>query len=716
MARVLAVDDDLTVLTLIRRYLKVAGHDVVMARDGEDALAQLRTLRPDVVVCDVNMPGKNGFEVLEAIRADPDFASQPFVLLTSEDDRDSIRRGMRLGADDFLSKPADSKELVESIARVLDKKRRLSSLVAATALSSSSEMRAHYASALSGQTENEVPGLAAKPASAASALPDRPATGAAVQPEIDDGVRTGFRTVLACGIVDFGALSGRLQSEDLAALLDAYLQTTIQSILAHGGQVLKLMGDNVVAMFGHNPDDVPAAAAAAALRAALDVVHHAVNADLASTLPPSLLAPAFEVVAGVHSASVTLSETASDAPGSLVISGAGVELACLLRDRATATGWRVAASVAAVELAGPAGGFNHGAPQVIDSGGIGAPLLAVGLTQQPATARHAPGAAMNAALAAVLHENARSGAQASKAALDAALEALNDAESAEFEVLRPAGLGKSRLPPIRGYRIERKIGEGGMSTVYLAESEARSGKVVLKVLKGQRGDDEALWARFFQECAILSSIKHEHVVRIYDQGFGDEFAYIAMEHLAGGGLTELIRAGVTPRQAMSLLSQAAGALAEIHRRGILHRDIKPANFLLRAQSVLVLTDFGVAKRVGQSASHTLHGEVLGTPYYVSPEQAQGGKVTPAADIYSLGVIFHELLCGRRPFDGETLMEILSQHLTAPIPRLPEELAEYQPLIDGMLAKQVEDRFQDSHAVLDEIDRIWTLQAVRKMQS
>ena len=703
MARVLAVDDDLTVLTLIRRYLRTAGHEVLMARDGDDALVQLRASRFDVVVCDVNMPGKTGFEVLEAIRADAGLAAQPFVLLTSEDDRDSIRRGMRLGADDFLSKPADSAELVESIARVLDKKRRLSSLVAATALSSSGEMRAHYTSALT-QTEGSAP-----PLSDSISVPDKitqPDVGAFVQRTSE------FRTITACAIDDFGALSGRMKSEELSALLDTYLQATIQTILAHGGQVLKLTGDGVVAVFGHRPDDAPSAAARAALRAAVEIVRHASADQLQNTLPPSRIVPPFKVVAGVHSGVVL----ADDSGDSLSISGEGVDLACALRDRAASLGWRVIASTAAIEVAGPECEIEANPAQLLDAGGR--KTLSVQQLVSPAqTAKVAPGEALNAALAAVLRETARSGAQASKEALDGALAAINDAQSAEFELTPSASGGRpqNRLPPIRGYRIERKIGEGGMSTVYLADSDAREGKVVLKVLKGRRDDDEALWARFFQECAILSSIKHEHVVRIYDQGFGDEFAYIAMEHLAGGGLAELIRSGVTPRQAMSLLSQAASALAEIHRRGILHRDIKPANFLLRAQSVLVLTDFGVAKRVGQKLSHTLQGEVLGTPHYVSPEQAQGELVTPASDVYGLGVIFHELLCGRRPFEGETLMEILSQHLTAPIPRLPEELAEYQPLINGMLAKQVENRFPSAHAVLDEIDRVWTVQAVRKMK-
>ena len=693
MARVLAVDDDLTVLTLIRRFLKLAGHEVLIARDGEEALVQIRATRPDVVVCDVNMPGKSGFEVLEAIRADPDFAGQPFVLLTSEDDRDSIRRGMRLGADDFLSKPAQSDELIESIARVLDKKRRLSSLVASTALSSSGEMRAHYASALA-------QGGGAAAVSAAEPDASVPAG------------QSGVRAILACGIRDFGALSGRLPSDELSALLDDYLQMTIQSILAHGGQIVKLMGDNVIAVFGHGSGDDNQTAAVAMIRAGLDILQ-ARAASLDDTLPPSLMAPAFEIAVGVHSGMVTLAGAPGGVQGSLSITGEGVDVACLLRDRAPKLGWSITASNAALALAGP-GAFKIAEEVSIEAGGH-APVRAARLAPSQSGSRQPPGTALNAALAAVLHENALSGAQASKEALDAALEAIGGDELANHNGAPRLRGPKHRLPSIRGYRIERKIGEGGMSTVYLADNEAGGGKVVLKVLKGRRGDDEALWARFFQECAILSSIKHEHVVRIFDQGFGDEFAYIAMEHLAGGGLVELIRTGVTPRQAMSLLSQAASALAEIHQRGIIHRDIKPANFLLRAQSVLVLTDFGVAKRVGQSASHTVHGEVLGTPFYVSPEQAQGGLVTPAVDIYSLGVIFHELLCGRRPFDGETLMEILSQHLTAPIPRLPEELAEYQPLLDGMLAKEVEHRFAGAHALLDEIDRIWTAQAVRKMQ-
>ena len=128
--------------------------------------------------------------------------------------------------------------------------------------------------------------------------------------------------------------------------------------------------------------------------------------------------------------------------------------------------------------------------------------------------------------------------------------------------------------------------------------------------------------------------------------------------------------------------------------------------------MLVLTDFGVAKRMEQKASQTAHGEVLGTPYYIAPEQAHGAETTPRADLYSLGVIFYEMLTRKRPFVGDTVLEILAQHHAADIPRLPGELADCQPLIDGMLAKDPNYRFESAEAVLTEIDEIWTRHALR----
>lgn len=258
---------------------------------------------------------------------------------------------------------------------------------------------------------------------------------------------------------------------------------------------------------------------------------------------------------------------------------------------------------------------------------------------------------------------------------------------------------------VRGYRVLSQVGEGGMSQVFLADDLAHERRVVLKLLKARRKEDERMVRRFFEESAVLLPIRHEHVVRVYDQGIGEGMAYIAMEYLEGGSLRDLMDQGMQPEQALSMLAQAARGVAEIHRRGIVHRDIKPSNLMLRADGVLVLTDFGVAKRGDSADGRTIRGEILGTPHYMSPEQAQSGEVGPAADIYSLGAIFFEMLTGRRLYPGETVIEVLSQQTVAPIPRLAQNLARFQPLVDGMLAKHASDRYASAETVLAEVERL-----------
>jgi serine/threonine protein kinase len=273
-------------------------------------------------------------------------------------------------------------------------------------------------------------------------------------------------------------------------------------------------------------------------------------------------------------------------------------------------------------------------------------------------------------------------------------------------------LASGRALQVKGYRVLKKIGEGGMSNVFLAERESDSTQVALKILNARPSDDKQLLQRFIQESALISDIDHTNVVRIFDKGFTDEYAYIAMEYFTGGSLKDVIAGGLTPRQALSLLAQAAAALAEIHRLGIVHRDVKPANMMLRADGTMVLADFGIAKRTEGSMDRTMHGEFFGTPYYISPEQSNGRAATERSDIYSLGIIFYEMLMNRRPYVGDSIVELISQHVSAPVPRLPQQLEDYQPLIDGMLAKDPADRLQNADAVLAAIDRVWTQVALR----
>jgi serine/threonine protein kinase len=261
------------------------------------------------------------------------------------------------------------------------------------------------------------------------------------------------------------------------------------------------------------------------------------------------------------------------------------------------------------------------------------------------------------------------------------------------------------VPCIDGYRISCLIGEGRVARIYLAEDERRGGKVAVKVLKSAYAESEVMRQGFAAECAMLSCIRHEHVVRVFEHSAGGDPAYLSMEYLEGGTLRDAMRGGLDESRAVSLLRQAAGALSAAHRRAIVHRDVKPENFLMRAPAVLVLADFGVAAARGNTASRVAPGELVGTPSYVAPEQAQGELPTAAADVYSLGVMFYEMLCGRRPFNGLTALELLSQHLVAPVPPLPAELALYQPLIDRMLEKRPKYRLSDADAVLQEIRRV-----------
>jgi len=261
------------------------------------------------------------------------------------------------------------------------------------------------------------------------------------------------------------------------------------------------------------------------------------------------------------------------------------------------------------------------------------------------------------------------------------------------------------LPSIDGYRVGRLIGTGRVARIYLADDERRGGKVAVKVLKRENAQSEPARRAFAAECAISSCIRHEHVVRVVEHSAGGDPAYLAMEYLPGGNLRERMRAGVDEQTAVSLLRQAAGALAAAHRRAIVHRDVKPENFLMRASGAPVLADFGVAAARGHTGPRVAPGELVGTPSYAAPEQAQGELPTAAADVYSLGVMFYEMLCGRRPFTGPTPLEVLSQHLVAAVPPLPAQLTHYQPLISRMLEKRPKYRLPDADAVAQEIMRV-----------
>lgn len=253
---------------------------------------------------------------------------------------------------------------------------------------------------------------------------------------------------------------------------------------------------------------------------------------------------------------------------------------------------------------------------------------------------------------------------------------------------------------INGYTVIRKIGSGGMSTVYLVERNLDKQQVVLKILDSKLCEDNEFLMRFIQEFGLIAKIESRHIVKIFDQGFTDRHVYIAMEYFANGDLRARIKKGINVTQAMDLLRQVALALNAIHAFGIVHRDLKPENIMFRADGSLAIVDFGIAKLISDANSLTQTGHILGTPYYLSPEQAQGETLDGRSDLYSAGVMTFEMLTNRRPFTANTPIALVNKHINEPVPRLPAGMERFQELIDRLMAKRATDRFASAQELLD----------------
>lgn len=261
---------------------------------------------------------------------------------------------------------------------------------------------------------------------------------------------------------------------------------------------------------------------------------------------------------------------------------------------------------------------------------------------------------------------------------------------------------------IKDYRILKELGKGGMSAVYLAERTTDKLLLALKILDNQLTNDNVQLERFIQEYAIISKLQSTFVVKIYEQGFTDERVYIAMEYFPGGDLKSHMNQPLTPKQSLTLIRDIGQALRAIHAEGIVHRDLKPKNIMFRQDKSLALVDFGSSKELNFQGDLTQYGQVIGTLYYMSPEQCKGALVDNRSDLYSLGIIFYEMITGKRAYTGKSPHEILDKHVNAPIPRLPELLLEYQELLERLLAKKTNERFQSADELLQYVKRKWSI--------
>lgn len=258
---------------------------------------------------------------------------------------------------------------------------------------------------------------------------------------------------------------------------------------------------------------------------------------------------------------------------------------------------------------------------------------------------------------------------------------------------------------VPGYEILEEIGEGGMSTVFLAKPIESDIKVALKIMFTEGNEDPLALKRFMQEYTLISCLNHANVVRIYERAFASDFAYIAMEYFQGGDLTKKLAMGIDTATAIDYTRQMCQGLIAVHDLNIIHRDIKPGNVLFKEDGTLTIIDFGVAKDLTRDTDITVINHIIGTPYYISPEQASGLQSDHRGDLYSLGIMMYQMLTNKRPYIAKSVPELMNKHRNAPIPKLPSTLAAYQPLIDGLLAKKPEDRFQSAQDVLAGLDQI-----------
>ncbi len=238
-----------------------------------------------------------------------------------------------------------------------------------------------------------------------------------------------------------------------------------------------------------------------------------------------------------------------------------------------------------------------------------------------------------------------------------------------------------------------------MATVYLAIQESVDREVALKVMSPALLVDSDFGERFLREARIAAKLHHRHVVGIHDVGHAGNQHYIAMEYVAGGPIECGHGVALDPAFALRVVREIASALAYAQEKGIVHRDVKPDNILLREDGSAVLTDFGIARAHEAALRMTRTGAIVGTPHYMSPEQARGRAVDGRADLYSLGIVLHEMLVGQVPYRAEDSLAVGIKHITEPLPKLPPALAVLQPLLDRLLAKEPQDRFQDGHEVV-----------------
>lgn len=501
-------------------------------------------------------------------------------------------------------------------------------------------------------------------------------------------------SVLFVDIRNFTMFADQLHGEEVVEFLNAFFDRAYEPVRQQCGWVVRFLSDGMVAMFEprvEQPDDH----AERALKVALLIVLAADSfRDWITQRFPGRQLPEFAVGVGIHSGEVMICNMGSGTAINTTVIGDTVNIAARLQSITNVLGWSIATSSTCANIAGDR--FQLGRGSMVTMKGKTLQIQAIevtGLNPRTASANNdsafyeklSQSVALNTAIFELAREQADS-IQNHFSNTENSLETTPQNQPIELE----------------GYRLLRKLGQGGMSEVYLAENLVTHTHQVLKLVPTIAIDidsDDTL-QRFLHEFALISQIDHPNVARIYHQGFTSTHAYISMEFFPGGDLRCLISEYPSPQVAIASLLQILGGLSAIHELGIIHCDMKPDNVMIRRDGSLALADFGIAEHSDSIRLPTRPGEIMGSPSYLAPEQALDLPVDERTDLYSTGVIFYEMLTGWPPYKGSSVQAILYQHVNLPVPILPVGLERFQPILNRMMAKSAAARFESADAVVE----------------
>lgn len=525
------------------------------------------------------------------------------------------------------------------------------------------------------------------PPTDAAPLELRRAVGASTPASSPARPRGDVSTFMYARLHNFAIACQSMAGAELTSFVIEVRRVLSTAVLDLGGAIAQRRPDSILCVFSHRPEDRVPSHAKRALHAAILTVHECVQlSDRVAARAQAAGLPPLSVAIGVHLGVGEVKPRANNNEGMVHAMGEAVEIARMLEVAAVDLNWKLISSGVTRLAAGTRVDSGRSGTLGLPDDGFLDIVEISGLMP-----RH--GSTTPASHYESLRHSLRKNQLVARAAASVTQAHTGGTQQYAGYLL------------IEGYRLLRKIGEGGVASVFLAQPIEGGEPQVLKVMRLNSAESMAGLQRFMQEFALLAQLDHPNVARIFRQDFCVGNAYIAMEYFPQGDLRNRMRRPMDEGVALYYLRQIASGLEVIHQLGIVHRDLKPDNVMMREDGIIAIADFGIAKQTSMEITDTGANEIVGTPYYLSPEQVLGRAVDQRCDLYSLGVLAYEMFTGKKPYYADTARELLQMHVDAPVPVLPATHSYLQPILEKMMAKDPAQRYDSAGALLAALNQL-----------